>query len=128
MRGFIAARKLLSELRWTQWPVSITELCETLGFELFYDAWEGSGGASYRSARSKKFVIVINDSRSLTHQRFSGAHEVGHLVLKHEVFSLMDDRHPMRKSTEESEADHFAAELLMPKFYLHQKGFVHKRQ
>jgi Zn-dependent peptidase ImmA (M78 family) len=58
----------------------------------------------------------------VNHQRFSGAHEIGHIVLGHEILSFMDDRHRRRESQYENQANHFAAELLMPKIYLQQQG------
>lgn len=58
-------------------------------------------------------AIVVNTWRRLTleRRRFSVAHELGHLVLHSESFNVRDSEEHER---EESEADAFASEFLMP--------------
>ena len=63
-------------------------------------------------------VIRVADSKNLGRRRFTVAHEIGHFVL-HQKSTI--DRTTLRKdftvwtkASEEAEANHFAAELLMP--------------
>lgn len=84
-----------------------------LVFRLALDA--NLSGAFLRSQRHKTDIIVINTSRkNLYHQRFSLAHELGHLELHADQGALveMDDEGP--DSPRNHEANVFAAELLVP--------------
>lgn len=65
-------------------------------------------------------VIRVARTNNLGRRRFTVAHEIGHFVL-HQTSSI--DRTTLRKdftvwtrASEEAEANHFAAELLMPEF------------
>ncbi len=70
-----------------------------------------------------QFVIGVNTRCSITHQRFTIAHEIGHIVLGHPqqsgpiFFSTIEnyylDGHP-----NEIDANTFAAELLMPTMHI----------
>ncbi|NOT09558.1 MAG: ImmA/IrrE family metallo-endopeptidase [Gemmatimonadales bacterium] len=72
---------------------------------------------------SKRWIIVINKDHSIERQRFSMAHELGHLVL-HEYRTPHADgvRQVRYRDTESSrgtdrdeiEANQFAAEILLP--------------
>jgi Zn-dependent peptidase ImmA (M78 family) len=72
-------------------------------------------------------VIGINANHAVTRQRFSIAHELGHLVLHQSEAFHIDERFPMDFRDErasqgtderEIEANQFAAELLMPEVML----------
>lgn len=73
----------------------------------------------FRDAR--RTVIGVNASHAPTRQRFTIAHELGHLLL-HESRPMIVDTHLYRRDEvssmgtkpEEREANGFAAELLMP--------------
>lgn len=61
--------------------------------------------------------IICNKKHSRNRQRFTVAHEIGHLVLDHQ-FSIRDHKEIINfktKSPIEKEANIFAAELLMPR-------------
>lgn len=65
--------------------------------------------------------ITINTRNSIVHQRFTLAHEIGHIVLKHDArrwteFGDLNERSPDKPMEEEANA--FAAGLLMPSFLL----------
>ena len=63
--------------------------------------------------------ILINDSYNPTRKTFTLAHELGHFLLHPEVDKLRIDKFNYRDDTQESrqetEANYFAASLLMPK-------------
>lgn len=63
-------------------------------------------------------VIRVADSTNLGRRRFTIAHEIGHFVLHQhatiDFTTLRKDFTVWTKPSEEAEANHFAAELLMP--------------
>jgi len=75
----------------------------------------------------KRWTIVVNKDHPLNRQRFTMAHELGHLIL-HEYktphadgpqkIRFRDGRSAMGSDREEIEANQFAAEILMPDFLL----------
>lgn len=74
--------------------------------------------------RGKSWAIVVNDDHAPVRQRFTIAHELGHLLLHNFVAPHADRGFKVRfrnsRSSEgsvfeEIEANHFAAELLMPR-------------
>jgi Zn-dependent peptidase ImmA (M78 family) len=72
-----------------------------------------------------KYAILVNASQASVRQRFTIAHELGHLIL-HEytsphadrVFRFRDAQSSQGVAVEEIEANQFASELLMPKSLL----------
>lgn len=60
----------------------------------------------------ENFVIFLNSSYTLGHERFSAAHELGHLVLHHD--KLLKERLLAKEELTEKEANLFAVEFLMP--------------
>ena len=64
-------------------------------------------------------VIAVNSSDSIRRQRFTCAHEIGHIVLHGDDTNYVDYRsnaidNPDYNAVKESEANYFAACLLMP--------------
>lgn len=71
----------------------------------------GLDGFSMHDRDSKKYIIAIdNVNFDLTRQRFTLAHELGHIFLKHHTKNKNLNAYIKEKS-----ADAFAGELLMPK-------------
>ena len=65
-----------------------------------------------------KFVVFLNSSFTLGHERYSGAHELYHIIynqetLKNEKLLIYDSN-----SDEENKSNIFAAEFLMPEDYV----------
>ena len=68
-------------------------------------------------------LIGINNSEAPVRQRFSIAHELAHYFLHPQKDTFVDYRKENNneiKSFKETEADHFAAALLMPKKFLEE--------
>ncbi len=75
----------------------------------------------------KSWIIMVNPTHSIERQRFTIAHELGHLVL-HQYTSphadgmqrvrFRDDTSSAGTDRDEIEANQFAAELLMPEQFL----------
>lgn len=80
------------------------------------DTDELSGFSTYFN---KQFIVYLNSNFTLGHERYTGAHELYHLiynadVLKKEKILLDEERH----KEEDAKADVFASEFLMPEDYV----------
>ena len=104
-------------------PVPIESLARRLGAELSFQPFDKDmSGMLYREG--PRVVIGVNSAHAKTRQRFSIAHEIGHLLL-HEGRPMFIDRDgrldrrdevsALGTDTEEIEANRFAAALLMPR-------------
>jgi Zn-dependent peptidase ImmA (M78 family) len=113
--------KLLEETKTSQPPVPVEKIAATQGAQLTYTAFDGDvSGVLYRE--SNRVLIGVNSTHAPTRQRFTIAHEIGHLLM-HEGRPVVVDRlvrvninlRDGTSSREENEANAFAAELLMPR-------------
>jgi len=80
------------------------------------DTEELSGFSTYFQ---EQFVVYLNSNFTLGHERYTGAHELYHLIynadiLKKEKIILDDEKY----KAEDMKADVFAAEFLMPEYYV----------
>jgi Zn-dependent peptidase ImmA (M78 family) len=114
------ARQTLAAAGVTAPPVPVDELARAQGATLSFEPFRGGiSGMLFRDEHRK--VIGVNASHARTRQRFTIAHELGHLLL-HESRAMIVDTHVYRRDEvssmgterEEREANRFAAELLMP--------------
>jgi Zn-dependent peptidase ImmA (M78 family) len=108
----------------TQAPVDVVAIAAELGVNV----WETKTLPSSISGKIFKdplnggfsgFSILVNAGHSLTRKRFTIAHELGHFLLHRERLDngeMIDDAMYRSGVTakEETEANRFAAELLMP--------------
>ena len=64
----------------------------------------------------KRLVVIAPDIRPLGRERFTLAHEIGHIMLRHSVCCCRNEdiTWDSRRIDREQEANRFAAELLMP--------------
>lgn len=73
--------------------------------------------------RADKYIIFYNDDRLKTRQRWTIAHEIGHIVMKHS-FENVDEQ---LYSKMEVEANFFAAQLLIPNQIINiaiERGYI----
>ncbi len=120
------ATELLDKLGVESAPVPVEEAARSLGAEVVYQAFEGDvSGMVYRDPNRK--LVGVNSSHAPNRQRFTVAHEVGHLVL-HKGKPVFVDSFEGRinwrdgaSAAEESEANAFAAELLMPRVFVNRE-------
>jgi Zn-dependent peptidase ImmA (M78 family) len=80
------------------------------------DTDELSGFSTYFE---EQFIVYLNSNFTLGHERYTGAHELYHLIynadiLKKEKILLDDEKH----KEEDAKADVFASEFLMPEDYV----------
>lgn len=111
-------------------PVPVEDIARSVGALIRYVPFEGEGevsGMLFRNA--EQTIIGVNSLHHPNRQRFTIAHELGHLLLHKEqeelhvdtgVYSvqLRDNVSSQAVSRAEMEANRFAAELLMPKSML----------
>lgn len=117
--------ELLTRAEVNEPPVPVEQIARIAGAVVSYQPFDSDdiSGLLYRSAESAP-VIGVNSANAKVRQRFTIAHELGHLHL-HAGHSLILERQMhvnFRDATsattsnrEEVEANQFAAELLMPR-------------
>lgn len=113
------ASELLAELGIEEPPVPVAQIAAAKGASVTYDTFDGEvSGLLYRDEERK--VIGVNSQHPLVRQRFTIAHEIGHLLM-HEGRPVFIDRlvrvnaRDGSATNEEVEANAFAAALLMPR-------------
>lgn len=115
------AQELLQRMRIQAPPVPIEQIAKKLGATVLYEPFEGKADVSAMLFRDgKRTIIGVNSAHSRTRQRFSVAHECGHLLL-HSGKMFVDARINFRDNVsglavdqEEIQANAFAAAILMP--------------
>ena len=118
----VRAAELLKQLGVGGPPVPVDHIAAATGAHLTYETLDGEvSGLLYRDEERK--VIGVNSRHAPVRQRFTIAHEIGHLLM-HEGRPVFIDRlvrvnaRDGSTSQEEVEANAFAAELLMPRILL----------
>jgi Zn-dependent peptidase ImmA (M78 family) len=121
--------RLLKEARVLEPPVDVEALAARCGAQVSYEAVSPHiSGLLYRD--EQRSIIGINARNSRQRQRFTIAHELGHLLL-HEgelIFDTTgrlnwrDESSSLATDPEEIEANASAAQLLMPESLV--RGFV----
>lgn len=99
----IIIKEHISEL-----PIKVIPLCKRLGIKVIkYSEAPGvpKEGDGFSTVVGKRAYIFYNDGVIPQRQRFTIAHEIGHILLKHNDIESED---------REAEADVFASRLLMP--------------
>lgn len=108
-------------------PVSLTRICQCNNIDIFRT--QLTGIVAYYMEQDYRRIIVVNEDTSRTRQRFSVAHEIGHVLLRHGAIRLMLDGYPTgRPVPQEIQANAFATELLMPKMILMRNGILTPQQ
>ena len=80
------------------------------------DTDELSGFSTYFE---EQFIVYLNSNFTLGHERYTGAHELYHLIYNADILRkekiLLDDQ---KHKAEDAKADVFASEFLMPEDYV----------
>lgn len=124
-------RQLLIEADVKGPPVPVKKLARMKGAKIRYEPYEDDNqelsGVLFREGDKK--IIGVNSLHAPVRQRFTIAHEIGHLLLHTDdlfvdgtVQALNRDR-KSRQATDQKEIDanQFAATLLMPKQFLAER-------
>lgn len=104
---------------------TLEEIAESAGAKVIYGDLSNignniSGAILYEDEKDKKNpTIYINSENPITRRRFTLAHELGHLFLHNGKKLRIDNLNyfgdDSKTISEETEANYFAASLLMPK-------------
>lgn len=117
-----------------QAPIPVERLAKEMNVQVVQVETEDDdlSGFLFRDPATGKSVIGVNKDHSKTRQRFTIAHEIGHLIL-HSFEDLHYDRKgsggifkrsgesATGENRDEVEANFFAAELLMPEELIYDK-------
>jgi Zn-dependent peptidase ImmA (M78 family) len=116
------AREVLKETQIVSLPIDVNRLCKFYNIRVLYvdfSSMENKTKKEISGAIQRhdgKFTILVNDNDSEVRARFTIAHELGHYHLHMKdvpgkiITSFRRDQSPR-----ETEANQFAAELLMPR-------------
>jgi Zn-dependent peptidase ImmA (M78 family) len=104
-------------------PVSLSSIADTLGIGIRYQNLDQqTSGMIACDKITGDCVITVNNTHPTTRQRFTMAHEIAHFVLHRDIIGNgVTDNASYRKEGDyglaqkyESEANNFAAEIIMP--------------
>ncbi len=111
------ARQIIEKMKISKPPIILRQVLNKLNIDLEIFSFDFSDEVSGIQINSEEKTIVAYNKNHPTHrQRFTVAHELGHLLLEHtskEGAYNLEDKRPS-----EIEANQFAAELLMPLSFL----------
>lgn len=120
------ARKVLKDCGITEPPVDLTEVLEKKGYNYIeVDTFLKDIDALFlKDEEDGQIYAAVNANHHLHRQRFSLAHEFGHILLNHDLNYYRADvtidkpptvkAHALAESVFETEANNFAGELLVP--------------
>ena len=106
--------------------VPVDAVAKRLGATVLSSPYDGDDLAGMLIFRGGKPVIAVNSNNHQNRQRFTIAHECGHLLLGHSEGAHVDESFAINRNEKSSdgtdckevEANQFAAELLMPLRFL----------
>ncbi len=117
------ARRIRAKLESNQRDIDIKQVAESQGIRVYEEDFSGDTISGLMLRDEKGYIIAVNKGHADTRKRFTIAHELGHFLL-HKQENLHYDLQQNGKevffradgiiSSHEREANHFAAELLMP--------------
>ena len=118
----LLARACLEEYGATSFPVNLLHIADGMGVKVIKDSdvhelRPGMQGVTYYNYETGKSYIIYDDSLSLEERRFTVAHEIGHVYMKHweehdrfkAYIEEQERKHGLRV---EKQADLFARHLL----------------
>ncbi len=106
--------KLLIDMDIRELPIKPGEICKELGIQMkYYTPTDENDGMSFVAQQVP--VIMVSNEIPLHRQRFTAAHELGHILLGHVGRYELVNREPTTKDNPiEQEANVFASRLLAP--------------
>lgn len=133
-----SAQALLRDFDIEEPPVPVEHIARSLGVHLQFVPYDDEmSGMLYRDKERRVTVMGINSFHASTRQRFSIAHELGHLQLHTQRLMFVDKLFRVNTSSQEAgsgrrleeiEANSFAAALLMPEHFIDEALRGHTSQ
>lgn len=119
---------LLNSLNLEAPPIDVQKIATSLGAKVNYVLYDDENVSGVLVKRSDEITIGVNSRHSENRQRFTIAHEIGHLLLHSNRPIFIDEVHTHFRDQNsakgldktEIEANYFAAELLMPEKFVRQ--------
>ncbi len=114
------AWKFLIENNVTELLVNLSEICRNNGYHLLVDKdyiflAENERGVTF--FRNGEWYIVLNPSETLSARRYTIAHEIGHIYLRH-IYNVKNNccslSHDVSEIDKEYQAERFAIDVLAP--------------
>lgn len=118
----LEARRILDEMAVIEPPINPVEIARSLGLQVVFARFSGKSRDISGFYDCEENAIYVNEEEYPPRQTFTVAHELGHSVLHRDWAMSADyqvmwrDPREQRQDFRESEANFFAAELLMPRF------------
>ena len=108
------AWKILLQENVTEMPVRVGDLCRQMEIKVaYYDLPDNDDGKS-TIVEGQPWILIAKD-KPVQRQRFTCAHELGHILLGHTGKYVLVNREPSRGDNPiEQEANVFASRLLAP--------------
>lgn len=109
-----AAWRLLIDLKVGELPIRSGAMCRALGIEVkYYTPEDANDGMSFLNDGVP--TILVSSAAPVQRQRFTAAHELGHIILGHVGRYALVNREPSAQDDPvEQEANVFASRLLAP--------------
>lgn len=106
--------KILLDMDIRALPVNVSSVCRAMGIAIkYYDGTAESDGQSTMIAGQP--LIFVSRNKPVSRQRFTAAHELGHILLGHVGQGELVNREPSPDDNPlEQEANVFASRLLAP--------------
>lgn len=108
-----AARELVARFAPLRLPVPAEQICSALGIAVEF---QNTASTGYSIVQGGCRAIYLPRHFSVARRRFALAHELGHVVLRHDPILP-----GLRNDPRERQANAFAAEFLMPEDLLRQE-------
>lgn len=122
----LKAQEVLKEFGITNAPIDVEAIAARMGVTVSYESYKEELSGVLVKEKDRN-VIGVNSFHSKTRQRFTIAHEIGHLLLKHKGEIFVDQtvmkregRSSQAVDLQEIDANSFAAELLMPEYLVNE--------